>query len=131
MPNMGLALQSELLHMDQLEALLKLAADGQLSTFSFAKLYRARRDYRKYLKSLLGALEAEGRTTLVLHLCRYVNARMQAPRFARKQRAIEAELKQQAAGKDATDVEDTAVAPKQDADTPDALNDSAAASKAV
>ena len=131
MPNMGLALQSELLHMDQLEALLKLAADGQLNTFSFAKLYRARRDYRKYLKSLLATLEAEGRTILILRLCRYVNARMQAPRFSRKQRAIEAELKQQAAAQDATDAEDTAVAPKQDADTPDTLNDSAAASKAM
>jgi hypothetical protein len=93
MRHMGLALQSELLQLDQLETLLSLAADGNLTTISFAQLYRARRDHRNYLKVLLVALEADDRKGLVLRLCRFVNARMQAPRFVRKQKLIEAELK--------------------------------------
>ncbi|WP_339763063.1 phosphoadenosine phosphosulfate reductase [uncultured Sulfitobacter sp.] len=115
MPHMGLALQSELLQIDQLETLLKLAADGQLNAFSFATLYRARRDHRNYLKSLLVTLEAQDRKKLILHLCHYVNARMQAPRFARKQKTIEAELKQQAEAQKPTDAADAVVEPKLDA----------------
>jgi hypothetical protein len=92
MRHMGLALQSELLQIDQLESLLTLAAEEKLNTVSFARLYRARRDHRSYFKSLLVTLEADDRKKLILHLCRYVNARMQAPRFARKQKLIEAEL---------------------------------------
>lgn len=90
--HMGLALQTELLQLDQLETLLNLAADNNLSTGSFAQLYRSRRDHRSYLKSLLVALEADDRKGLILLLCRYVNARMQAPRFVRKQKLLEAEL---------------------------------------
>ncbi|WP_198133664.1 phosphoadenosine phosphosulfate reductase [Roseobacter sp. GAI101] len=92
MRHMGVALQSELLQLDQLETLLSLAVDGTLDTLTFADLYRSRRDHRNYLKALLVALEADDRTQLILHLCRYVNARMPAPRFVRKQKLIEAEM---------------------------------------
>ncbi|SFS74705.1 hypothetical protein SAMN04488040_1845 [Sulfitobacter marinus] len=134
MAHMGVALQSELLQIDQLEALLKLAADGQLNASSFAKLYRARRDYRKYLKSLLATLEAQDRKILILSLCRYVNARMQAPRFSRRQRAIEAELRQEAEAQNPAPAEEP-VAAVEDAtdpaamarDTPEVSDDSATA----
>ncbi len=92
MRHMGAALQSDLLQMDQLENLLCLAADGELDTQSFARLYRARRDYINYLRSLLSALETDKRTGLVLRLCHFVNGRMQVRRFLRRQRQIEAEM---------------------------------------
>ncbi len=109
MRNMGLALQSGLLQWDQLETLLSLAAEGTLNTLTFARLYRSRRDHRNYLKSLLLTLEADDRKILILHLCRFVNSRMQAPRFVRKQRLIEAEMKlneKAAADPEPNDIED-------------------------
>lgn len=93
MRRMGIALQSSLLQLDQLETVLKLAANGDLTPLSFAKLYRARRDNRKYLQKLLSVLEAEDRKGLILLLCRFVTSRMQAPRFVRKKKLIEAELR--------------------------------------
>lgn len=101
MRHMGLALQSELLQLDQLETLLSLAAEDALDTLSFAQLYRARRDHRSYFRSLLAALEANDRKKLILHLCHFVNGRMQAPRFLRKQKLIEAEMALHAAPKEA------------------------------
>lgn len=92
MPHMGVELQSTLLSLDQLESLLLLAADGQLNTLSFAKLYRARRDHRSYLQSLLVVLDADDRKLLMLKLCNFVTARMPAPRFVRKRRLLISEL---------------------------------------
>ncbi len=92
MRHMGVALQSTLLQLDQLESLLLLAAEGELNTLSFAKLFRARRDHRSYLQSLLVTLEADDRKLLMLKLCNFVTDRMQAPRFVRKRRLLRAEL---------------------------------------
>ena len=89
---MGLALQSDLLQLDQFETVLSLAAAGKLTRLNFARLYRSRREHRSYLKTLLVTLEADDRKKLILHLCRHVNARMQAPRFVRKQKLLEAEM---------------------------------------
>lgn len=119
MRHMGLALQSELLQLDQLETLLSLAAEEKLTTLSFAKLLRARRDHRPYLKTLLAILDADNRDALILHLCRFVNARMPAPRFVRKQKLIEAEMQLRAEANrlDATDQAD------DDADRDDPSDD--------
>jgi hypothetical protein len=107
MRRMGIALQSSLLQLDQLETVLKLAADGDLTPLSFAKLYRARRDNRKYLQKLLSVLEAEDRKGLILLLCRFVTSRMQAPRFVRKKKLIEAEMRLLAATEEDTgEIED-------------------------
>ena len=92
MRHMGLALQSDLLQLDQFETVLSLAAAGKLTRLNFARLYRSRREHRSYLKTLLVTLEADDRKKLILHLCRHVNARMQAPRFVRKQKLLEAEM---------------------------------------
>ncbi len=118
MRHMGVALQSELLQIDQLETLLGLAADGELNTLSFARLFRARRDHRTYLKSLLSALTADDRKILILHLCRYVNSRMQAPRFARRQRLIEAELSLLEASREQSNSEIDVVETQEDPVTP-------------
>lgn len=125
MRHMGLALQSELLQLDQLETLLSLAAEGTLNTVTFAQLYRSRRDHRNYLKALLVTLEADDRKRLILYLCRYVNARMQAPRFVRRQKLLEAEMKlheSNEADPDPHDIED--IAP-QDTDPADDLKKAA------
>ncbi len=119
MRHMGLALQSELLQMDQLESLLNLAAERRLNTVSFAQLYRARRDHGSYLRSLLVTLETDDRKKLILLLCRYVNARMRAPRFARKKKLIEAELSLIEGMKKQKDLEAKSEASKPVQDTAD------------
>jgi hypothetical protein len=87
---MGEALQTDLLEMDLWEDLLLDAAAGTLTSDSFAKMYRARRNYRPYLRNLLKTLESEDRTALAILLCRDVSTRMNARRFANKLRELEA-----------------------------------------
>ena len=89
MPHMGDALQTDLMEMSTLAPLLKAAAEDTLDTLSFAQLYRARRDYRPYLRNLLSATESQGRDALTLALCKNVTSRMHDPRFARKLRNLE------------------------------------------
>lgn len=85
---MGDALQTDLLEMGTWAALLQAAATGDLTTQAFARLYRARRDYRPYLRNLLDSFEAENREGLVEALCTNVSGRMRAPRFAVRLRDI-------------------------------------------
>ncbi|MEO0379242.1 MAG: phosphoadenosine phosphosulfate reductase [Pseudomonadota bacterium] len=90
MPHMGGALQSELVRMRILNPILLQAAAGTLDRLSFAKHYRARRDFRPYLRRLMASLDAEGRTDLTYLLARNVTERMSAARFARRRAEIEA-----------------------------------------
>jgi hypothetical protein len=84
MRHMGAAVQTDLLQMGILYDLLELAHDGRLSQRQFASIARARRTHLPYLRRLLTKLDQDGRTELVRLLCRNVNARMRAPRFARR-----------------------------------------------
>ena len=84
MAHMGGALQTDLMEMEQLAPLLLKVEAGTLDRLSFAKLYRARRDYRNYLRNLLSALDAQGRDPLSIILCRNVTGRMRARRFAKR-----------------------------------------------
>lgn len=88
MPFMGDALQTDLLEMETWTPMLAAAADGSLNDVTFAKLLRARRDYRPYLRNLMDALEAEDRTPLVEALCSNVVGRMKGRRFAQRLREI-------------------------------------------
>jgi len=88
--NMGGALQSDLLRMNIIVPLLEQAATGSLDNDSFAKLYRARRDYPPYLRRIMAALDAGGRTDLTYALARNVTSRMKAPRFQRRLGELEA-----------------------------------------
>ncbi|HCI99332.1 MAG TPA: phosphoadenosine phosphosulfate reductase [Sulfitobacter sp.] len=113
MRRMGTALQSKLLELDQFENLLTLAADGELTIESFARIARARRDHRPYLKGLLAALEREQRDPLTLTLCNFVTGHMSAPRFVRRKKQLEAELALRVAQENGTaEEQDT---PSQDA----------------
>jgi hypothetical protein len=84
---MGDALQTDLLDMEQWGPLLRAAAEDRLDDLAFARLYRARRDYRAYLRNLLQVTERDGRDLLTFMLCTNVTSRMRARMFsARLQR---------------------------------------------
>ncbi|KAA0920809.1 phosphoadenosine phosphosulfate reductase [Aquicoccus porphyridii] len=89
---MGSAIQSDLIEMNHLVALLDRAANGTLDTTSFARLMRDRRDHPPYLRSLLAAIDRQDRPWLATMLCRNVLARRNdAPRFARRLKQLERE----------------------------------------
>ncbi len=92
MPFMGAALQTDLMEMEQLSPLLLAAAEGRLDEALFAHIYRARREYRPYLRNLLDTLDADGRDLLAAGLCRNVTGRMRARRFANRLAALESSL---------------------------------------
>lgn len=89
MPNMGDALQTELLTMDLLFTVLSQAGRGSFSATAFAELYRARRNHPSYLRGLLARLDVQDRPYLATMLCRNVVGRMHAPRIRRRLDALE------------------------------------------
>lgn len=89
MPNMGDALQTELLTMDLLFTVLSQAGQGTFSAAAFADLYRARRNNASYLRGLLARLDVQDRPWLATMLCRNVLGRMHAPRIRRRLEALE------------------------------------------
>ena len=89
MPNMGDALQSELLAMEILFPLLARVGEGKFTAAEFAKLFRARREHPSYLRGLLARLDVADRPYLATILCRNVLARMNAPRIRRRLDALE------------------------------------------
>lgn len=86
---MGNALQTDLLEMGTWAPLLLAVGEDKLSDQVFAELYRKRRDYRPYLRSMLTTLEAEKRLPLVRLLCANVSGRMRAPRFNTRLRELQ------------------------------------------
>lgn len=91
MPNMGDALQGDLLGMDKLTGILSAAGNGTLDTMTFARAMRARRDHAPYLRRVLARLDIEERDELAKMLCRNVVARLNAPRFQRRLDRLNAE----------------------------------------
>ncbi|QFT60248.1 hypothetical protein FIU94_15580 [Sulfitobacter sp. THAF37] len=86
---MGDALQTDLLEMEQWTPLLAAAADGTLDEKWFAGCYRARREYRPYLRNLLNALDNDDRDGLIELLCRNVSNRIGGRRFVNRLAQIE------------------------------------------
>lgn len=84
MPNMGSALQSQLIEMDMLYQILSLAGQDQLTNQKFYELYRARRNNMQYLRNLMLALDKADRPYLNAMLCRSVINRLNAPKFRRR-----------------------------------------------
>ena len=80
--------------MGLLTPLLEAATEGKLEAGMFATLWRRRRVYGPWLKTLLSHLEGQGQWRRALGLCRSVNARVQAPRFRRRQAELEAQIAQ-------------------------------------
>ena len=79
--NLGDRPEEDLQRMGVLTPLLEQACEGTLTAASFARLYRARRNDRHYLRRLVLKLEAAQRIRLEAMLCGNVAARMNAPRF--------------------------------------------------
>jgi hypothetical protein len=88
MPNMGGALQIDLLQMGLLADLIEATGRGRLTPMRFARLARARRDHLPYLRRLLARLEADDRTELARLLCHNVTSRMRAPRFGKRLKSL-------------------------------------------
>jgi hypothetical protein len=71
---------------------LAAAATGHFDERLFRIFYRARRNYRPYLRSLLARLDADGRVPLAAILCRNVVNRLGATKFAARLAQLENEL---------------------------------------
>jgi hypothetical protein len=78
-----------------LRPLLELACEGGFTAAAFWQHYRARRNSGRYLRSLMGKLNEEGRTFLNALLCRNAATRLNGPRFRARLGQLEAELKAQ------------------------------------
>ena len=87
---MGDALQTDLLEMGIWTPLIDAAGDGTLDAAAFARLYRARREHRPYLRNLLDALEPTGREALIEALCRNVGTRIRGRRFVARLQQLKA-----------------------------------------
>ncbi len=83
-PLMGGRIEWALAHMGVLPELVDLAMQGKLGRFSFARLWRRRRDFAPYLQAILDRAEDKGRRGLAISVCRSVTRRLRAPRFARR-----------------------------------------------
>lgn len=94
--NLGRDVGEALDHMRILPSVLAAAATRAFDARLFRTFYRARRNYRPYLRSVLSRLEQDGRILLAALLCRNVTGRLDAPKF--KTRLEELELQLRAAG---------------------------------
>lgn len=93
MRNMGGELQSRLLDMNLLYRILTLAGTGKLNAHAFFRLYRARRAYPRYLKSMMTHLDRNSRPYLNMLLCRNVLSRMPMRRLRKKLEELEQKAK--------------------------------------
>jgi hypothetical protein len=89
----GGSLQFSLRNMKILSRLIALGGTGRLTPEIFAKLARARREDRQYLRNLLRHLDDKGRTKLAYALCKNVTTRMDGvPAFERRLKGLESRL---------------------------------------
>lgn len=83
-PLAGVRVDGMLDAMQLMPALLDLAMDGRLDRASFARLWRARRGYPSYLRTLLKRVETAHRPGLALKVARHGLATRDRPLFERK-----------------------------------------------
>ena len=88
MPFMGENLQMRLIQMDILYQMINLAGAGKLNASAFAKLYRRRKNFAPYLRTLMHRLDDQERPYLNVMLCRNVVGRIKAPRIRRRLDAL-------------------------------------------
>ncbi len=77
--HLGRDIATALDEMHVLQSMLTAAGTGAFDARMFAIFYRARRNYRPYLRGLLTHLDRDGRAWLAALLCRNVVQRMEAP----------------------------------------------------
>lgn len=93
-PNLGSEIVAPLTAMGIVPKLLELAGEGQLHPAKFWQLYRGRRDYPPYLRSLVARL-GDDRPMLSAIACRNIIHRLDAPRFRTRLTQLEEQLKAQ------------------------------------
>ncbi|MGL5010106.1 MAG: phosphoadenosine phosphosulfate reductase [Paracoccaceae bacterium] len=93
MPHLGGRTEWTITQMGHLPDLLLMAMKRKLTPARFATMWRGRRNFGPYLKGLLAAAEAAGKPRRALAICRSVTARLNAPRFRRRQAELEASLR--------------------------------------
>ena len=85
-------MEQDLIRMNLLPEMLRLAGRGVFDAPAFHRLYRARRDHLPYLLRLLGRLESRRRHGLMTLLARWALRRQEHPRLRQMQNKAEAEL---------------------------------------
>jgi hypothetical protein len=90
--NLGREIASALDTMRILPSIIAAAATGHFDERLFRIFYRARRNYRPYLRNLLARIDSDGRVPLAAILCRNVVARLGSPKFATRLAQLEHEL---------------------------------------
>jgi len=80
----GPALEGEFARLGILTDIVMQAAAGRLTAYSFATLWRKRRDDANYLKNLLLRAETSGRKGLAIVLCQNVVTRLKLNRFRKR-----------------------------------------------
>ncbi|SPH17387.1 hypothetical protein DEA8626_00905 [Defluviimonas aquaemixtae] len=91
--NLGRDIGGALEAMRILPSVLTTACTGSFDRHLFRIFYRARRNYRPYLRGLLARLEADGRTWLAALLCRNVADRLSgAEKFEARLALLESQL---------------------------------------
>ena len=90
--NLGRDIATALDTMRILPSILAAAATSSFDERLFRIFYRARRNYRPYLRTLLAKLDEDGRVPLAAILCRNVVTRLGAPKFAARLAQLEHDL---------------------------------------
>lgn len=89
MPRFGVPPEKALLNMQVLFRILTQATTGKLTRQRVFRLLRARRDHRRYLRTLLTRVQAADHPLLTAILCANVATRMHAPFFDRTLAALD------------------------------------------
>lgn len=87
--NLGGHIGWMLREMDILYQILTLACRGEFDALAFWRLYRARRDMPRYLRSLIARLEAEERPYLEALVCRHALERFEGLRIRARLTSLE------------------------------------------
>ena len=80
----GAEVETVLSRLGVLDEVIIQATEARLTPFSFATLWRKRRDDAAYLKYLLADVEAAGKKALAIALCRNVVQRLKLNRFRKR-----------------------------------------------
>jgi hypothetical protein len=88
----GDSIESAIENTGLLPALLTAACEARLDPVSFARLWRIRRRFSPYLRTILRKVELAQRPRLALMVCRSVVQRLGGPRYRRKMQELEARL---------------------------------------
>jgi hypothetical protein len=82
--HMGSSLEAALRKMGLFDALVTQAVTGTLTSLSFARALRIRREYGPYLRRMLAIQTDAGRTKREMMICRSVVGRVKAPTFRKR-----------------------------------------------